>query len=146
MRLECTYHSTHETYSPVGRRNLRIYWSGCQSTGADMRKYFTATVSGGVAVGQGWVETDARQHSRQVYGTYSYQPAEGQRCYLEASFAVRPGLIRRSQARQIVTEAAALPHGRWNTWCAATRSPTVLVFCSQRCQTRLGARMMERDG
>src|SRR3569833_497121 len=32
----------HETYSPVGSRNLRMYWSGCQSTGAEMRKYFTA--------------------------------------------------------------------------------------------------------
>jgi hypothetical protein len=40
--LDFTHHSTHETYSPVGKRNLRMYWSGCQSTGADMRKYFTA--------------------------------------------------------------------------------------------------------
>ena len=47
--LECTYQSTHETYSPVGNKNLRIYWSGCQSTGAEMRKYLTATVSAAVA-------------------------------------------------------------------------------------------------
>lgn len=33
---------TQETYSPVGRRNLRMYWSCAQSTGAEMRKYFTA--------------------------------------------------------------------------------------------------------
>lgn len=36
-----SYHKTQETYSPVGRRNLRIYWSGCQSTGAEIRKYLT---------------------------------------------------------------------------------------------------------
>lgn len=36
-----TYHRMQETYSPVGRRNRRMYWSGCQSTGAEMRKYFT---------------------------------------------------------------------------------------------------------
>src|SRR5271154_228429 len=36
-----TYHRTHDTYSPVGRRNLRIKESGVQSTGADIRKYFT---------------------------------------------------------------------------------------------------------
>src|SRR6266699_4515400 len=41
------YHNTHETYSPVGRRNLRMYWSGCQSTGAEMRKYFTVPASAG---------------------------------------------------------------------------------------------------
>lgn len=35
------HHSTHETYSPVGSRNLRMYWSGVQSTGAEMRKYLT---------------------------------------------------------------------------------------------------------
>jgi hypothetical protein len=34
---------TQETYSPVGSRNLRMYWSGCQSTGAEMRKYLTAS-------------------------------------------------------------------------------------------------------
>ena len=37
----CAYQSTQETYSPVGSRNRLIYWSGVQSTGADMRKYFT---------------------------------------------------------------------------------------------------------
>ena len=36
-----TYHNTQETYSPVGRRNRRMYWSGVQSTGADIKKYFT---------------------------------------------------------------------------------------------------------
>jgi hypothetical protein len=36
-----THHSTHDTYSPVGRRNRRMYWSWLQSTGAEMRKYFT---------------------------------------------------------------------------------------------------------
>ncbi len=38
-----TYHNTQETYSPVGRRNRRIYWSGVQSTGADIKKYFTVS-------------------------------------------------------------------------------------------------------
>lgn len=36
-----TYHNTQETYSPVGKRNRRMYWSGVQSTGADIKKYFT---------------------------------------------------------------------------------------------------------
>jgi hypothetical protein len=36
------FQSTQETYSPVGRRNLLMYCSGCQSTGAEMRKYLTA--------------------------------------------------------------------------------------------------------
>jgi hypothetical protein len=40
--MQRTYHRTQETYSPVGSRNRRIYWSWLQSTGADMRKYFTA--------------------------------------------------------------------------------------------------------
>jgi hypothetical protein len=35
------YHNTQETYSPVGSRNRRMHWSGVQSTGAEMRKYFT---------------------------------------------------------------------------------------------------------
>lgn len=35
------YQSTQETYSPVGSRKRRMYWSGCQSTGAEMRKYLT---------------------------------------------------------------------------------------------------------
>jgi len=37
-----TYHNTQETYSPVGRRKRRMYWSGVQSTGADIKKYLTA--------------------------------------------------------------------------------------------------------
>ena len=41
-----TYHNTQETYSPVGSKNLRMYWSGVQSTGAEMRKYFTIIVTG----------------------------------------------------------------------------------------------------
>lgn len=41
QRTIATHHRTQETYSPVGRRNLRMYWSGVQSTGAEMRKYFT---------------------------------------------------------------------------------------------------------
>jgi hypothetical protein len=105
-----------------------MYWSGCQSTGADMRKYFTATVSGTVTGGGSSVETNARRHPKQVSETYSYQPAVKRRCCLEAGFAVRPGLIRRSQARQIVTEAAAWPHGHWSTCCAATRSPVFSCF------------------
>lgn len=36
-----TYHNTQDTYSPVGKRNLRMYCSGVQSTGAEMRKYLT---------------------------------------------------------------------------------------------------------
>ncbi len=36
-----TDHSTQDTYSPVGSKNLRMYWSGVQSTGAEMRKYLT---------------------------------------------------------------------------------------------------------
>ena len=36
------YHRTHDTYSPVGSKNLRMYCSGVQSTGAEMRKYLTA--------------------------------------------------------------------------------------------------------
>jgi hypothetical protein len=43
--LECTYQRTQETYSPVGRRKRRMYWSGCQSTGAEMRKYLTGMAS-----------------------------------------------------------------------------------------------------
>ena len=53
MDWKATHHSTHETYSPVGRRNLRMYWSGCQSTGAEMRKYFTDQgVSSGLPEGR----------------------------------------------------------------------------------------------
>lgn len=36
-----SYHRTHDTYSPVGNKNLLMYCSGAQSTGAEMRKYFT---------------------------------------------------------------------------------------------------------
>src|SRR5215218_2918535 len=32
------FHSTHETYSPVGSRNRRMYCSFCHSTGAEIRK------------------------------------------------------------------------------------------------------------
>lgn len=35
------FHSTQDTYSPVGKRNRLMYWSGCQSTGADIKKYLT---------------------------------------------------------------------------------------------------------
>src|SRR5271156_4530076 len=35
------YQSTHETYSPVGRRNRLIKESGVQSTGAEIKKYLT---------------------------------------------------------------------------------------------------------
>jgi len=38
-----TYHRTQETYSPVGKRNRRMYWSGVQSTGADIKKYLTSS-------------------------------------------------------------------------------------------------------
>lgn len=41
-----THHNTHDTYSPVGSKNLRMYWSGVQSTGAEIRKYFTTIASG----------------------------------------------------------------------------------------------------
>lgn len=40
-RWRQTYQRTHETYSPVGSKKRRMYWSGCQSTGAEMRKYLT---------------------------------------------------------------------------------------------------------
>src|SRR3569833_2439091 len=41
------FQRTHETKSPVGSWNLRMYWSGCQSTGAEMRKFYTARPRGG---------------------------------------------------------------------------------------------------
>lgn len=43
QRHASLYHKTQETYSPVGRRNRLIYWSWDQSTGADIKKYFTGT-------------------------------------------------------------------------------------------------------
>lgn len=61
-----TYQSTQETYSPVGRRNRRMYWSGVQSTGADIKKYFTGD-------GQRWYPTGKKRLT-----TYSYRLAEVQ--------------------------------------------------------------------
>ncbi|KAH8633124.1 Transcription factor [Alternaria alternata] len=61
-------------------------------------------------------------------GTYGCRPAAGQRHCPAGGFAERPGLIRKSQARQIVPEAAASVGGVvMDTWCAATRS-SIQVF------------------
>lgn len=40
-----TYQRMQETYSPVGNKKRRMYWSACQSTGAEIRKYFTKRFS-----------------------------------------------------------------------------------------------------
>lgn len=40
-----TYQSTQDTYSPVGSRKRLMYWSGDQSTGAEIKKYLTGSVS-----------------------------------------------------------------------------------------------------
>jgi hypothetical protein len=37
-----------------------MYWSGCQSTGADMRKYLTAAVSVGLTRSQCTIRSNAR--------------------------------------------------------------------------------------
>ena len=52
--------------------------------------------------------------------TYDYRLVAVRRCCLEGGFAERPDLIKRSQARQIVTEAEAWQHGDWSTCCSAT--------------------------
>lgn len=40
-----TYHNTQDTYSPVGSKKRRMYWSGDQSTGAEIKKYLTGCAS-----------------------------------------------------------------------------------------------------
>lgn len=101
-----------------------MYWSGCQSTGAEMRKYLTRAAL---------VENRNRAMQRAYLGgkegTYGCRLAGAQRCCPAAGFAGRPGLVEMSRARQIVPEAAASGHGGGlDTCCAATRSSVQSVW------------------
>lgn len=138
-----TYHSTQETYSPVGRRNLRMYWSGCQSTGAEMRKYLTAARSvhssahsqggQGNARARARAQTQTQTQWRHGCGTYGCQLAAGRQCCPAAGFAERPDLIEKSRALQSVPEVGASGHdGRWETCCAATRPSIDGCLASRR--------------
>jgi hypothetical protein len=126
--LESTHHRTHDTYSPVGKRNLRMYWSGCQSTGAEMRKYLTAASVSRVVDSQAKQRSAGTQCATGLEGdsnqcTHDYLLAGERRHCRAGGFAVRPDLIEKSRVRQIVPEAAASGHGgRLDTCCAATRS------------------------
>jgi hypothetical protein len=89
-----------------------MYWSGCQSTGAEMRKYLTAAVL--VVMRLDWWGRGC---------TYGCRLAGGRRRCRAVGFAARPDLIEKSRVRQIVPGAAASGHGgRLDTCCAATRS------------------------
>lgn len=58
-----------------------MYWSGCQSTGAEMRKYFTATALAGglrlLRLGRCADETDARRRFRYLEGRTVVDLLEG---------------------------------------------------------------------
>lgn len=128
-----TYHRTQETYSPVGRRNLRMYWSGCQSTGAEMRMYLTAARLVNEKTDNWCVQSNARLQWRHGCGTYGCRLAAGRQCCPAAGFAERPDLIGRSQALQSVPEVEASGHGgRWGTCCAATRPSIDGCLASRR--------------
>jgi hypothetical protein len=100
-----------------------MYWSACQSTGADIKKYLTAAVSADCKKDNALHIVNARLEQQEIRGTYGCRLAEAQQCCRVAGFAGRPDLIRMSRARQIVPGAAACWHdGRWDTCCAATRS------------------------
>jgi hypothetical protein len=100
-----------------------MYWSGCQSTGAEMRKYLTATASVWDTSSQFGGHINARLHWRHISFTYGCRLAGALRCCQAVGFAARPGLIERSRVRQIVPEAAASACDvRKDTCCAATRS------------------------
>jgi hypothetical protein len=89
-----------------------MYWSGCQSTGAEMRKYLTARRLADAKAG-GCAARDRGATGAEdgiVGGTYDCRPAAAQRCCPAVGFAGRPDLIRKSPGRPTATEAAASHH------------------------------------
>nr|POE56750.1 hypothetical protein CFP56_33722 [Quercus suber] len=101
-----TYQSTHDTYSPVGSRKRRMYWSGDQSTGAEMRKYLTvmrptSVLAKSCGHGAWWCEGEGRR-------TYGCPPAAMRRSSPGSNSAEHPAPARTSQAQRCGAAAAAV--------------------------------------
>jgi hypothetical protein len=106
-----------------------MYWSGCQSTGAEIRKYLTVPglahysiqIQGNQVPGARCTRTSTDRHRQttQRAVTYGYRLAAVRRCCLVAGSAVRLGLEERSRAQQSAPGVG--PSASWETCCAATR-------------------------